>query len=366
VRVGADCSLAEPQSVDLSQGSASPNATPPGDSSTSPNSASDQQVDSTGSSNSTTRTFSDSGSSRSADNGFQDDERNRLRLMHNYIAYTSKTVAEIVIPKEYDLHIWNTYVPELAFEHDYLLHGLLSLSALHLALQSKSRQENIILAIHHHDLGSALFRPLLSDMSAEYFGPIFAFSAITVLYSFGILRLTEPETNFIQKMCEVMTLTRGAGSVIKFDFSALRETRWNTVLFPQPFQLDQQISEAVVDMFASLNERISSVPLAQQETYQSTIQALDINIRAAIKYGDSNITLTLFPMLLSPDYWLLLRNGEYLALAIVANYAVILLWLRKNIWMEGWGKGTICAVREALPEDWHDCIAWAIREVEHE
>lgn len=360
-RVGAACSLAESDNFGLAQGGACPKTTQI-EGNTSLASGLDRQIESSASSS----TFSDSNSSRTTDNGFVDEERTRLRLMHNYTVYTSQTVAEVVIPKDNDLHIWSTFVPELALDHDYLLHGLLSLSALHLAFQGKSPQQNTILAIHHHDLGSALFRPLLSNMSTDCYEPMFAFSTITVLYSFAVPRLTEPDTNIIQKMCQVMTLIRGAGAVVKFDFPALRETRWNTCLIPHPFQLDQKIPDAVEDMFATLKKRVSSAPVTQQEIYHSTIQALDINIRAALKYGDTNITLTLFPILLSPEYWLFLRNEEHLALALLANYAVILYWLRKNIWMEGWGRGTIRAVQEALPQDWHDCIAWAVGEIEAE
>jgi hypothetical protein len=56
--------------------------------------------------------------------------------------------------------------------------------------------------------------------------------------------------------------------------------------------------------------------------------------------------------------------GEPLALAILANFAVILYWLRQTIWLQGWGRETVEAVREALPVEWHECIAWAVQETE--
>ena len=73
-------------------------------------------------------------------------------------------------------------------------------------------------------------------------------------------------------------------------------------------------------------------------------------------------SLSLFPAQCPTKFWEMVGIGEPLALAILANYAVILYWLRKNIWVEGWGKETVDAVRQALPTEWHECIAWAVRE----
>jgi hypothetical protein len=48
------------------------------------------------------------------------------------------------------------------------------------------------MAIRHHDLGVAMFRPHLSNITPENHDAVFAFSCIVVLYTFGIQRPFEP------------------------------------------------------------------------------------------------------------------------------------------------------------------------------
>ncbi len=117
---------------------------------------------------------------------FTDSEREQLRLMNHYALHTSKSITEITIPEDRDHSIWGNWVTELAFGNDFLLHGLLSLSALHLALCGVSRKDHIVIAIHHHSLGVELFRPHLSNITTDNYDAVFAFSCVIAFYSFGI------------------------------------------------------------------------------------------------------------------------------------------------------------------------------------
>jgi Fungal specific transcription factor domain len=293
-------------------------------------------------------------------------ERERLRLMNHYTLHTSKSITEITIPEDRDQSIWRNWVTELAFENDFLLHGLLSLSALHLALCGVSRQKHIVMAIHHHDLGVALFRPHLSNIAADNYDAVFGFSCVVAFYSFGIQRSSESKVNPIAKIHQVLTLIRGSAVIVKSDHEALKRSRWSVLMLPGPFQSTQKLPDEMEDMLSKLLQRTSTTNSAatQEDVYTSAIQTLRDNLTIAITYQHAQITVTFFPNMSPTDFWAMVCIGEPLALAILANYAVILYWLRKNIWMEGWGKETVDAVRQALPPEWHECIAWAIRETE--
>lgn len=60
----------------------------------------------------------------------------------------------------------------------------------------------------------------------------------------------------------------------------------------------------------------------------------------------------------------MVRNHDPLALAVLANYVVMIHRQRSSIWFEGLGKVTVDAIRATatLGTDWHDCIAWAVEE----
>jgi hypothetical protein len=284
--------------------------------------------------------------------------------MNHYTLHTSKSITEITIPEDQDQSIWGTWVAELAFENDFLLHGLLSLSALHLALRGVSRQKNTVLAIHHYDLGAALFRPLLSNIAADKYDAVFAFSCFVSLYSFGIQRCSESELSPIAKIHQILVFLCGTRKIVKCGFDTLKGSRWSALVVPGLFQSPQILSEEIEQMLSTLLQRTSTTisSASQKDVYTAVIQTLRNNLTTAIKYQHDRFSLSLFPVQCPTEFWDMVGIGEPLALAILANYAVILYWLRKCIWVEGWGEETVDAVRQALPPEWHECIAWAVRE----
>ncbi|KAF2094851.1 hypothetical protein NA57DRAFT_60262 [Rhizodiscina lignyota] len=299
---------------------------------------------------------------------FTDVERERLRLMAHWTLHTSKSISDITIPEDRDQSLWSDWVTELALENDFLLHGLLSLSALHFALCDISRQKYTMSAIHHHGLGIALFRPFLSNIAAiksegaNRFDAAFACSCIVTFYSFGIQRFSESGMDPIANIHQVLVLLRRSAVIVKSDHEALLRSRWSVLLLPIP--PSERLPDEIEDMLSKLLQRTSLVvsTATEKDIYTSAIQTLRNNLSAAVTYGRAQLTLTLFPILSPTEFWEMVCVGEPLALAILANYAVALYWLRDNIWMQGWGEETVDAVREALPPEWHDCIAWALRE----
>lgn len=297
---------------------------------------------------------------------FTDTERERLRLMSHYTLKTANSIAEITIPKHLDQSLWSTWFTELALESDFLLHALLSLSALHLARCGVSSEKNIVMAIHHHDLGVALFRPHLSNITADY-DAVIAFSCAVAFYAFGIQRCLEPEVSPIAKLHQVLTLIRGSGVIIKADYAAVLQSRWAVMLAPVPHEASPEIPNDMEDMLSTLQRRASTIMTTaadERNLYTSSIQVLGDSLAFALTNLFTQKTMTMFPMHCPVEFWSRVSAGEPLALAIFANYAVILHWQRENVWMLGWGKEVVDAVRHSIPLKWHECIEWAVRETE--
>lgn len=338
-----------------------------------------------------TETTSSSSSSANDSESFTDGERDRLRLMHHYVRHTAKSLTEVTIPDDDQDHsMWGDWVTELALEkeNDFLLHAILSLSALHLALRGVSRQRNILIALHHHGLGVALIRPHVSAISVENYDVVFAFSCIVAFYSFGIRRIwgngsnetntdTDSETNdTLAKIQEVLIFIRRTSVIVKVAHEARDRSPWSRMLIPYPFQNLNPLPSEIEDMLSTLLRRVSAVVSATDspsptttvltEVYTSAIQALRDNLSLATTYRQGRMTMTWFLVVSPAEFWELMAAREPLALAILANYAVVLYWQRRNIWLAGWGTATVEVVRRALSPDqeWQDCIAWAVRETE--
>ena len=149
--------------------------------------------------------------------------------MNHFTLHTSKTITEVTIPE--DESIWGTWATELASENDFLLHGLFSLSSLHLVLCSISPQKNTVTAIHHHGLGLALFRP---QLPTENFDAVFAFSCVVAFYSFGIHRASESEMDPITTIHQVLTLIRRSAVIVKSDHEVMKQSRWSVLMAHDP------------------------------------------------------------------------------------------------------------------------------------
>jgi hypothetical protein len=260
-------------------------------------------------------------------------------------------------------------VVELALKHNFLLHGLLSLSALHLALLDVDSQQTKISAIKHHDAAVAAFQPQLTAITADNYDAVFAFFVINAFYSFAQRRL-ERGVDIIDVAHQTLTLIRDGSQVAKLQVALLHGSRWAALIPPVPFPASMPLAVDVEDMLACLGRRVTTVQATaaemsltsdDEEVYPASIQALRYSLTVQQVYKSVRSTLTLFLVGSPAGFWALVKTRQPLALAILANYAVSLHRARTSIWIEGWGRELVDAVREILPSDWHDCIGWAVR-----
>lgn len=293
-------------------------------------------------------------------------ERERLKLMAHYTLHTSATLAHLTSSNAKNGSIWSEWMAELALDCDFLLHGVLGLSALHLTLLDKERPKNIVLAIQHHDRGVALFRPHLSDIVHNNYDAIIAFACVIIAFAFGIHRVSEPEEgeDIIAKFCRVLTLIRYSSVIVKADYAAVLRSRWATVLAHKPQDVLLDLSNEEQETIARLHLRASQFDTQKAATYITAVETLANSLRNAHTYPLTEATLTSFAIMCPTEFWDAVEEGrEPLALAVLANYAVILHWQRENIWMGSWGKDVVDAIAVALPEEWFECISWAREQV---
>lgn len=112
----------------------------------------------------------------------QDFDIATLKLLHFYTTTTSLTL--YALPSRH--RVWTTIVPEIAFLHPFLLHGLLAITALHRArLQSDPTSSLWAEASFHHQNALSLFRSALSNVTIENCDACFAFSSILAIYAWA-------------------------------------------------------------------------------------------------------------------------------------------------------------------------------------
>ncbi|KAF2754923.1 hypothetical protein EJ05DRAFT_540960 [Pseudovirgaria hyperparasitica] len=84
------------------------------------------------------------------------------------------------------LHVFQVALPQLAFSHEYLMHGILALSALHLAYRCPGRRnEYTLMATYHEQIALGEFRAALSQVTQDNCHALLALGALLAIMPFA-------------------------------------------------------------------------------------------------------------------------------------------------------------------------------------
>ncbi|KAE8377041.1 C6 transcription factor [Aspergillus bertholletiae] len=127
-------------------------------------------------------------------------------LMYHYCMLTSKTLSR----REEVQNVWQNAVPKISFSHEYLMHGILALSALHIALETPERCSSYLTRSSFHlALGLRTFRTLLHSPTPDNCCPLFAFSGVMIIYAYASPVAGDDALAPLENIVEVFKLCRG-------------------------------------------------------------------------------------------------------------------------------------------------------------
>jgi hypothetical protein len=105
-----------------------------------------------------------------------------MSLLHHWTISTSLSVLPGVPAVN---QLWQKVFPAIAYKHAYMMHGLISLTALHIAyLNPDDRSANLHIAAHHHTLALSGFRADIDTIGPHNAEAIFATSTLMFFYAF--------------------------------------------------------------------------------------------------------------------------------------------------------------------------------------
>ena len=308
-----------------------------------------------------------------------------MELMHHF---TTHTHLGFSYNREMD-NLWRDTVPRLAFDHLYLLHGILALSALHLAQLHPTRRGHYrTIAAQHYTSGLELFRPVLQvEISQEDCHAVFAFgiSAAFIAMAMPEYSMSAQSSNFdaLHHLLEVMGLFRGIPALLSGSLAWIRAGPMGPFIRQPGAAGDPgvSVSVAVENALRALEARNEALNAdaaydedpdaatgsqAEQhctrEHYATVIAALRPAFSHVTKNQDKMLMIAWLVMV-PPKFIEALRQREPLALAVVAHFAVALHAMRDNWFVNDLGKRVVEAVDKALGEEWDGVMAWPKAEI---
>jgi hypothetical protein len=115
-------------------------------------------------------------------------------------------------------HVWREVFPREGYRHDYVMHGILSLAALHKAfLLPGHAAEYLTLSAYHHTTGQQTFRTLLPHVNDTNWRPIFCFATMVIAHVLCMPIRTVDDvlsTTPLSKMQELFSVTRGIKAIL--------------------------------------------------------------------------------------------------------------------------------------------------------
>ncbi|KAL1955589.1 hypothetical protein VTO42DRAFT_8392 [Malbranchea cinnamomea] len=290
-----------------------------------------------------------------------------LELLHHYTTSTYKTLPSGAAPDQHEL--WQIQVVQVGFQHEFLLRGILAVSALHLAYLRPMRREALTLqASTHQSIAIQLFHEALNRVSTSNCVALFSFSCIIVALTFAAPKPTGPDCAGVQKeILDWFHMVRGCNSVL--------QTQWETLsrsflapLLKKGMMHETAPTHSVRDTvhITGLLRLCSSEPLARDSDaangYALAIHEL-LNAYTQVsvlmeRKQDFVPVIFVWPVTIPQSYLVHLSECRPEAMVILAHYAALLQRVDDQWYMKGWAHYLVKQIDSALDEGWKPWLSW--------
>ncbi|KAF4434515.1 UPC2-regulatory involved in control of sterol uptake [Fusarium acutatum] len=310
--------------------------------------------------------------SRESDSGPSTFKLDDMALLHHW---TLSTSLDMVRSPNWD-HYWQKIFPEVAFRHAFVMHGILSLAALHLACQQPAdRRQLVCLAAHHHTIGLHGFQQGIAGMSDDNSDALFICTSLNFVYVLAIFGPlcdsldADPKSRILG--AEWIPAVRGVEAVLQPIYDRVRLGPLSPLLDLGNWdQLDpdhqQVFGDASFDNLKDVWSRSNDADVYDKALYllrkcnAHMRQYENMSSEALSQRGYNQAWSAPFIWLhLTPkEYFELLQQRQPPALLIFAYFGTLFHFLDDYWFMQGWGWNMVEVANELLGDYWSRWTAW--------
>ncbi|KAH6653315.1 putative C6 transcription factor [Truncatella angustata] len=298
---------------------------------------------------------------------------NDLELLHHYTTSACLTFSTEPMVRNF----WRVNVPQMGFTTPYILKGMLSLSALHLAKFRPDRKDFYVAqAFLHHNAAVNMVSPIITKITVENCVPVFLFSTITNYFAFA--KPKESDDFLLSSHSappDWLMLFRGVRALMEAEHAVIHHSSvaamFETGIAMHQYWLSHTFeNEAFRELEANIRLNLRDEPekldvLMQAMATLKRSYATVYESPQTIAQTDENKVRGIFIWLfkLSNPYIMLVGEGNNEALCILAYFCVLMRRLDFLWWMEGWGLHLIERIYSKLNDNYRLWIRWPIEEI---
>jgi hypothetical protein len=304
-------------------------------------------------------------------------EIKNLELLHFYTTTTSLTLSN-----RPDLQrIWQQVVPQIAFTHDFLLHGILALSALHLAHSQPERKTLLYTeASFHHDVGVKGFRIAMSNIAPENCDACLAFSTIVAAYAWassdraGDLFFSDTPASEERSNIEWASLLRGVLTLLDVAEEWMSSSLLKMILHPPPMTstpaevMDPQLGIKLSALSRLWELSPEAFSIDELEALNTTLALLLEECELVMSFYDDQLIDIVsivygWPIKVPAVFLAMVQEFRPEALIVLAHYS-LLLNKAESVWlMQGMSRRLLQTIHKKIGKEWESWIAWPLQEL---
>ena len=262
-------------------------------------------------------------------------------------------------------------MPHLGLGHPYLMHGILALSALHMAtLQPDRRAEFTAKAALHEQHALPVFRTAVSNLSKENSHAIFAFSALVVHYAQAIATKPSGSETSDPSTADILpawfSLERGTKSLLLKIRPWLEDGPFSSLFQDRGLPLDCTLNpdDGYFTVILPLLSPSTTVVTKDEEELLICRAALqELRKEAALPYSPyhtlgAKVIPLIWPIAVSEKYINLVHSGYPKALIVLAYFCVLLHQAESSWHLQNQAEQILEAITQRLEKSWIPWLEW--------
>lgn len=294
--------------------------------------------------------------------------------MHHFATATFRSICT----SETEFEVWQVIVPRLALQHEFLMNGILALSALHIATQYPAREDRnepptslayIDTALQYHNLSFAPFRTAIDHLTPQNCEAVAAQSIITTVIGIALPRMTAVQDegcNMTENIIVVFELLQGVKNIydigrawIKLQFFSRRKQMEDT----DSSEMDANTT-AALDRLVTINEEAFKKTV-DMDQYQINTDVIDHLRSCSVLFASTGDPAHVLAWLAKVDKEFVdnVRHRQPLALLILMHWGVLLGRLEGHRWWaQKSGRALVSELLRVIrPVDvrWEDSLLWS-------
>lgn len=286
-----------------------------------------------------------------------------LELMHHYITNTSLTLQEAGDTSRR----WDVTVPSEALSHDFLMHALLGVSALHIVrlrgLSGSTSQYLRLAQVHHHH-AFTLFRSTFTRITPENCTAALAFSSLALIFSSGVALISDgiPYHSEIDTYIALLKSFRGFWSL----FVAVRSRIADGPMGRFPPLRMLRVDESMDEMANAAAEAVRLLldlnsACVESERDKAVYHGAILQIQGSL-HRSSALPRMLWPVFISDAYVAHLEQKRPMALVILAHSCVLAKYAPYRWFLHDWIIRITIAIEKTIGPAWEQAMRWPLDE----